>query len=75
MNSRENWMNSDKPNFFLDVVFYISFYFVSLFVLIELFKPYVVYWSVCVILLFSSLIVSLILAIIVETNTTQDYNK
>lgn len=55
-----------KPNFFLDIIIYISFYFTSLFILIELFKPYIIYWNVCFVLLFVSFIISVFLVIMVE---------
>jgi len=57
-----------KPNFFLDIIIYISFYFTSLFILIKLFKPDMIYWSVCVTLLFTSFIITFLLAIVVEKN-------
>ena len=53
-------------NFFIDVFYYIAIYFTILFILIELFKSYIVYWSVCIGFLFISFIITTVLVIIVE---------
>ena len=55
-----------KPNVFFDMIFYVAFYFTCLSILIKMFEPYVIYWSVCLVLLFVSFIISAFLVIIVE---------